>query len=153
MLKMFKELFANQDETSANIEDNKSNSLQIAAGALLLEIANADENYSSEEKLKIIEIMKVRFNLNDHDVSNLIEQSKEEIQNSVSVYEFTDILNKNLNQEEKFLIVKSLWEIAYADGELDKYEDYYIKRISNNLHLHHKDRIAAKIEVKNELNI
>jgi len=153
MLKIFKELFVNQNETDSNIKNNKSHSLQIAAGALLLEIANADENYSSEEKLKVIEIMKVKFNLNDHDVSNLIEQSEEEIQNSVSVYEFTDIINKNLNQDEKFLIVKSLWEIAYADGEVDKYEDYYVKRISNNLHLHHKERIAAKMEVKKELGI
>ena len=152
MLNKFLELFTKEDEPNLSQDENKSHKLQMAACALLLEIANADDNFSSDEKLRIVKIMQSKFQLDEDEVVSLIEQSNEEIENSVSIYEFTNIINKNLNHDEKFLIVKSLWELAYVDGELDKYEDYYIKKISNNLHLHHKERVAAKMEVKEELN-
>jgi uncharacterized tellurite resistance protein B-like protein len=151
MLKKIKDLFIPDNirkQTESHSEEYK---LQIAACALLLEIATADDNLNKEEKNKINFLMKKTFNLSDEEVSSLIEKSEEEIENSVSLYEFTDIINNNLNNDEKYRILKYLWCIAYADGNIDSYEDYYIKKISNNLHMHHKDRIAAKMEVKIEI--
>lgn len=153
MLEHFKDLFNPKQNSSGNEEYSNQQKLQIAACALLLEIANADEKLDAEEEKRIKEIMKNKFNLSDNDVENVISKSEEEIINSVSIYEFTDVLNKILNNDDKYLLLKYLWHIAYADGNLDTYEDYYIKKISNNLHLYNKDRIAAKLEVKTELGI
>lgn len=153
MLNYLKELFT-QTALDTESDNNKSqHKLQIAACALLLEIATADDDFSDDEKNRISDLMKNKFELTDTEVNNLISKSEEEIQNSVSIYEFTDVLNKSLNNEEKYRIIKYLWHIAYADGNLDSYEEFYIKKISNNLHLHHKDRIAAKLEVKKELEL
>ena len=150
MLNYLKELFTNKTEAEA---ENSSHKLEIAACALLMEIANADDNFSEEEKTKIIELMKKKFNLTEEEVLNIISKSEEEIKKSVSLYEFTDILNNNLNNDEKYSILKHLWRIAYADGDLDAYEDHYIKQISNNLHIYNQERIAAKLEVKEELGL
>ena len=153
MLNYLKELFT-QTTLDAEKDNNKTqHKLQIAACALLLEIATADDDFSDYEKNRISDMMKNKFELTDTEVNNLISKSEEEIQNSVSIYEFTDVLNKSLNNDEKYRIIKYLWHIAYADGNLDSYEEFYIKKISNNLHLHHKDRIAAKLEVKKELEL
>lgn len=153
MLDRLKDFFNTNLNDKSIVNNERERHLKISACAILLEIADADDLITKEEQKRIIDLMKEKFSLNDNEVSELIKQTQKERDNSVSIYEFTDILNKNLNENEKYQIVKNLWEIAYADGELDKYEDYYIKKISNNLNLHHKDRIAAKLEVKKELGI
>jgi len=153
MLKYLKEMFTGPQEESQGGSDTNDNKLQIAACALLLEIAMADDDFSEEEKNRITEIMKTNFGFSKVEVEKLIAKSEEEIKDSISIYEFTDILNKHLNSNEKYSVLKYLWQVAYADGNLDAYEDHYIKKISNNLHLYNKDRITAKLEVKKELGL
>lgn len=153
MLNYLKEFFSNENTTNQQYTNERNHQLQIAACSLLLEIAQSDEDFSEAEKTRIYEIIKNEFKLSDEEVNSLILQSEKQIEKSVSVYEFTDILNHNLSSDEKFLIIKYLWQIAYADGNLDSYEEYYIKKVSNNLHLHNKDRVVAKLQVKQELGI
>ena len=152
MLNFFKELFADNKSKQQNAEE-ENNSLQIASCALLLELANADDEFSDEEKTRVVELMKTSFNLTDEEVDKLLELSQKQIEKSVSAYEFTEIINKQLNEDEKYQIIKNLWQLAYVDGKLDKYEDYYIRKISNNLHISNQDRIAAKLEVKKEMKL
>ena len=152
MLNYLKDLFSTESVKKDNRETS-NHKLEVAACALLIEIATADDNFSDTEMDRVTEIMKNKFGLSEEEVHNIISLSKEELNNSVSIYEFTDILNKQLNSDEKYLVLKNLWHIAYADGNLDSYEDHYIKKISNNLHLYNKDRIAAKLEVKKELGL
>ena len=38
-----------------------------------------------------------------------------------------------------------LWDVAYADGRIDKYEDYTIRKISDLLYIKHADFIKAKL--------
>ncbi len=150
MLNFLSDLF-NQKCGNNSSNSNNEHKLKVAACSLLLEIAAADNKFSDLEKKKVTEIMKNKFSLTDEEVNNLIAISKEEIKKSVSLYEFTNILNQQLNQDEKYSIIKYLWEIAFADGNIDAYEDFYIKRISNNLHINNKNRVAAKLEVKENL--
>ena len=154
MLSYLKDLFNPPTHENTESEDvNKNRKLQIAACALLLEIANADDEFGEEEKVRITELLKIQFDLTEDEVMNIISKSEEELNKSVSLYEFTDVLNKNLTSDEKYQILKYLWHIAYSDGNLDSYEDHYIKKISNNLHIFNQERIAAKFEVKKELGI
>lgn len=153
MLTYLKELFSNPNSNIAEGENKSQRKLQIAACALLMEIANADDEFKDDEKNRIIVLMQKLFDLKKDEVINIISKSEEEINKSISLYEFTDILNKNLGNDEKYQILKYLWHIAYSDGNLDSYEDHYIKKISNNLHIYNHERIAAKLEVKEELGL
>ncbi len=56
MLNYLKELFINKTEEKIQIKIQHK--LEIAACALLMEIANADEEFGEDEKAKIIELMK-----------------------------------------------------------------------------------------------
>jgi len=153
MLNFLKNLFEKNNGAEPGSKTSAEHKLLIAACALLLEIASADDNYSDDEKSKITEIMKNKFELSDDQVQQIFISSEGAMENSVSLYEFTDILNKQLNTDEKYEILKYLWQIAYADGNLDTYEDHFIKKISSNLHMSHKDKIAAKLEVKKEYGL
>lgn len=154
MLTYLKELFVTPSNNNIADRENKNQrKLQIAACALLMEIANADDEFKDRERNRIIDLMQKQFDLTEDEVVNIISKSEEEIDKSVSLYEFTDVLNKNLDNDEKYQILKYLWHIAYSDGNLDSYEDHYIKKISNNLHIYNQERIAAKLEVKEELGL
>ncbi len=153
MLDFFKEIFSNNKNNKQSTEHDDNKAIQIASCALFLELANADDDFSHEERKRIIELMKANFKLTDEEIDKLFELSQQQIEKSVSAYEFTEIINEKLSEEEKYEIVKNLWRLAYVDKKLDKYEDYYIRKISNNLHISNQDRIAAKLEVKKELNL
>ncbi len=154
MLNFLKEVLL--DKTDGDHQSNARNGelkLQIATCALFLELAHSDDEFTIDEEEKIIQIMEETFELNEKYVLDLIELSKEHINKSVSLYEFTEIVNSNFSFNEKFELVKNLWRLIYADEKLHSYEEYFIRKVSNNLHLHHQEMISAKLEIKKELEL
>lgn len=130
---------------------NEERKLQIATCALFVEMAKADSDFSDEERGKIIKIMKQTFHLEDEYVNELLEMSEERVKESISIYEFTSIINNYFSGDEKFDLLKNLWRLIYVDDNLDKYEDFLIKRIGGTLNVDHKIIIGAKLMVKEEL--
>ena len=57
------------------------------------------------------------------DESEILKIIKIYSENSVSFYEFVHDINKNYSKEEKILLLKFVWKIAYADGQLDVNEE------------------------------
>ncbi len=149
MLKYLKKIFSN--DTSENREINRTRKLQISTCALFIEMAKADSNFSNEEEEKIISIMKSLFELDDEYVNELIETAKERTEESISLYEFTTILNEQFTNDEKYDVIKNMWRLIFTDNKLDKYEDQLVKRIGGMLNLDFNLIIAAKLEVKKEI--
>lgn len=142
---------------SNNSEDknfnNVNNELGIATAALFLQAAYADENYTEEEKSLIIRIISEQFKFTDNETEKILKLAEDKIKQSIGFYEFTSILNSEFNKEQKFEIVKNIWRLIFSDKILNSHEEYFIRTIAKNLHLEHKDFIAAKLEVKKELNL
>ena len=44
--------------------------------------------------------------------------------------------------------MESLWRVAYADGDLDKYEERLIRQVADLTHVSHKDFIRLKLAVR-----
>jgi uncharacterized tellurite resistance protein B-like protein len=44
-------------------------------------------------------------------------------------------------------VIEYLWEVAYADNQLDKYEEHFVRKIADLLHVAHKDFMASKHRV------
>ena len=118
---------------------------------MLVEIAKADGDFSDDERKRIIDLMKKEFSLDDKCVNELLELSEQKVRDSISVYEFSSVINENFTQQEKLELLKNLWRIVYEDGKLDSHEDRLIKIIGSTLNLEHKDVIGAKLFVKQEL--
>lgn len=139
------------DENKKYSEMN--NELGIATAALFLEAAYADENFSDEEKSLIIKMISQQFKLDENETNEILKLAEDKIKKSISFYEFTSILNSELTKEQKFEILKNIWRLLFSDKILSSHEEYFIRTIARNLHLEHKDFIAAKLEVKKELNL
>ena len=152
MFDFIKNLMASEENTTSdNKKIDNEKKIQIATCALFLEVANSDDDFADVEKELIKETMQKEFNLDEKTVTELMELSQRQTKESVSLYEFTDIINKNFSTNEKLKVVKNLWRLVYADGKLDKYEEYFMRIISKNLHLEHSDMIATKLEAKNDM--
>lgn len=151
MLGFIKEIFQYNINYKNADHFNEEQKIQIAACTLFIEIAKADSNFSTEEYVNIKILMKKMFGLNDEQIHELIELAEDWIVRSISLYEFTEVINKYFSGDEKYELVKNLWMIVYADNVLNKYEEHLIRIISNNLLLSHKEMISAKLEAKNNL--
>lgn len=159
MLKFFRELLGESNEnniqhySSDSVPDGSEKKIQLATCALFLEVAHADDNFDPEEREKIISVMKKMFDLDAEEVDELINQSNEIVKKSVSLYEFTDVVNHHFNKDDKYKIVKNLWRLILVDEKINKYEEHFVRTINNNFHLEHSDMIAAKMEIKNEMGL
>ena len=132
-------------------KESRSKKLQVATAALLVEIAQADGDFSDDERKRIIDLMKAEFSLDDDCVKELLDLSEQKVKDSISVYEFTSVINESFNQQEKLDLIKNLWRIIYQDGKLDSHEDRLIKIIGSTMNLEHRDVIGAKLLVKEEM--
>ncbi|MFC2094445.1 TerB family tellurite resistance protein [Bacteroidota bacterium] len=138
---------------NADRSDNNEKQLQIATAALFVEMAKADGDFSDEEREHIVVSLKNRFSLAEEYVLELIELSHAELKDSVSLYEFSGVINESFTFEDKFVLLKNLWRLIYTDKTLDKYEDHLIKMIGGMLQMEHKQIINAKMLIRQELNI
>jgi len=142
---------SNSTEIDTYFLPKASKKYQVATAALLIEIAKADGDFSDNEKKRIIELMQNDFELDDECVNELLELSKQKVNDSISVYEFSSVINESFTQQEKIELIKNLWRIIYEDGKLDSHEDRLIKIIGSTLNLEHKNVIDAKLFVKQEM--
>lgn len=119
-------------EPSAGERDS---ALRLATAILMVDVARADRIFDEAEFERTLKLIEKRFDLTTEEAAQLVNEADEEAVDLVSVYELTDVLHKNLDEEEKARIVGLLWDVAYADGALDKYEDALILKISDLLYV------------------
>jgi uncharacterized tellurite resistance protein B-like protein len=122
--------------------------IRIATCALLLEMSHIDGEFNASEREIIIAILKRNFDLSDEHAMTLLEASNEELKGSIDLWQFTNLINQNYSIEEKIRVVEMVWEIVYADGKLNKHEDYLVHKLATLLRLTHKQLIEAKLKVK-----
>ena len=132
-------------------EISQEERLQIATAAILLEVANSDENFTQIEQEKIAQILRDRFRLSNFVVQELIQTADKTRQESLDLWKFTNLINQDFSRNEKIQIIELVWEVIYLDGKLDKYEDQLVHQLQRLLNLEHKELIEAKLRVKNKI--
>ena len=152
MVTIIKQFFNKYIETSPDRTDKISaHSLQIATAALLIEMMRADTEISKEEEKTIRNTIREKFKLTHEETNALLQLAEGTIWESTGYYEFTSLINKSLDLEQKIKIIEHLWEVAFADSILDKHEEYMVRRIADLIYVSHKDFIGAKLRVKKRL--
>ena len=119
--------------------------LILATCILLLEVSKSDDSFDDIEKEKILSILEQNFNLNTQQTSFLFKIADKKNDEMISLYEWTAKINELCSYSDKKKLMGFLWDIAYADGRIDKYEDYTIRKISDLLYVKHSDFIKAKL--------
>ena len=116
----------------------------------LASLNKAFELRDQEQKLTIDTLQK-DFQINEDEIDELINLAKENVEDSTSLYEFTRDINDNFDAAERLKLIESMWKIAYADGNIDKYEEHIIRKVSNLIYVAHSDFIKAKLSAKEQI--
>lgn len=125
----------------------REHQLQLATAALLMEMARADFAESPAERDHVLALLQREFALSAHEAARLAGLGADAAQTAVSLYDFTRSLDQILATDEKVRVIEMLWQVAYADGALDKYEEYLMRKLADLLHLTHRQLIQAKHRV------
>ncbi|MCU7843364.1 MAG: TerB family tellurite resistance protein [Candidatus Thiodiazotropha sp. (ex Monitilora ramsayi)] len=125
-------------------EPMPSERIRLAVAALLLEIAESDFSRSTDEKQVILDIVRADFSLSAEQAELLFSLAESEHAESTDYFQFTRLINQHYSAEEKVGLIEALWRVAFADQVLHHYEEHVIRRLSDLLHVSHRDFIAAK---------
>lgn len=134
---------------SAPEPEEETLSVDEAAAVLLIEVMLADFDLDSRERECISHILSRRLNSSQSDIDRYLSVAMERQEQSNDLYQFVRIINETYGEQQRYDLLVDLWRVAFADGQLDKYEDHRIRRICEMLHLHHSHFIQAKSAAMN----
>jgi uncharacterized tellurite resistance protein B-like protein len=117
----------------------------VATAALFLEVAAADFEMSEEEEAHIELTLKSHFRIDRDEVISLLDSAREIREGRQDIWQFAQALKDNHQREQRIEILEKLWQLIYADGTVDKYEDSLIRKITMLLGLDHSDMIQTKL--------
>ena len=139
---MLKSLF--ETLFSEKIDENQGNTRELASAALLVEVARADFEITPEELARLIDLLATTFDMSPEDVELVTQQANDQVENAVSLHDFTRVINEHCSPEERNELVGLMWDVAAADRDLSKYEDHLIRRVADLLYVPHQEFIRLK---------
>jgi len=146
MLKSFRQFFQAQIQAGRQGEVSE-HALHIATAALLIEMMRMDESIHADEQVVVIAALRRKFGLDDAACAEIIALAEAETHQAASYYEFTRLINEHFSSGQKIQVIEYLWEVAYADDRLDIHEEHLVRKLSELLHVPHREFIAAKHRV------
>jgi uncharacterized tellurite resistance protein B-like protein len=148
MLDIVKRFFGKAtDDVSKTFDQKTDHDIRVATCALFVEIARIDERFSQTEMEAILSILQEKYGLSREYADALITEAEKELEESVDLWQFANLINENYSNEEKIEIIETLWRIVYLDGKMDQHEHYLMNKLKNLLRLSQDQLIDAKLKV------
>jgi len=131
-------------------EEEREHALRVATALLLVEVARADYADAPVEERTILAKLERFFGLGKQEARLLLEESRHAADHAAELQQFTRRLHERLSVGEKERVVEMLWQVAYADGKLDKHEDHLVRKIAALLYVPHSRIIRLRNQVRGE---
>jgi uncharacterized tellurite resistance protein B-like protein len=147
MLESFRALFADLTGGSKHQGSFEENDYRLAAAALLVHVTAIDGEVSTSERGKLHALLKYRFSLDDEATEALISAAMQAEGEAVDMYRFTNLINRSLDEEGRLRIVEMMWEMIYADGQVNEFEENVVWRAADLLGVSARQRIALRQDV------
>ena len=119
---------------AAAAEDSRER-LHLAACALLLELAYADEEFSAVERAHIEAVLRRHFDLAEEEAQELMALAEAERASAIDYYQFTNLIRTSYDLGQKTLLAEVMWGLILADGQIARHEAYLLRKIANLLDL------------------
>jgi uncharacterized tellurite resistance protein B-like protein len=152
MLQRLKDLFAEQlrPQAADASPEVRERALRTAAAALLIEVARSDGRIADAERTVMRAGIQGTLGLSASETEELLRLAEAESRQAVSLYEFTQEIDREFSPEQKKRVVELLWLVAFADAEKDPHEEHLVRTIAGLLHVPHPDFIDAKIRARGQ---
>ncbi len=132
------------DRGSAALALSGQERLQLAAASLLVEAARMEDGIDEAERHRIGELVRWRFKLSEQDAEDLVEAAVAATRDTVQWYGFTATVRESFDEVERVQLIEMLWDVAYADGQVQDLEASLLRRIAGLLHVTDRDSGAAR---------
>jgi len=129
-------------------EQERAKSLAVAS--LLVEVLRADYETSEAERRQVVSSIGGLLGIDGATRDDLLAEAEGQVDAAHDLHQFTSELNRVLSHDEKLQLVEQLWRVAGADDTVHKYEEHIIRRVSDLLHVSHREFIAAKLRAGRE---
>ena len=126
---------------------DEEHALRLACAVLMFEILRADHQVHPAEEEKISRHIQVAFDLDDDETQAVMQQAREHSETAISLHDVVRTVNEHYDLTRKQDLLMMLWDVAYADGELDPHEEYAIRKLADLLYVPHRDFIRTKHQV------
>src|SRR2546423_1627708 len=123
---------------------------RLAAAALLIHASAIDGTMTDVERDRLRAVLKARFALEDAATDALIDAGTRADNEAVDLYHFTSLINRTLDEAGRLGIVEMMWEMVFADGRVNEFEDNLMWRAADLLGVSSRDRIALRQRVAGE---
>src|ERR1041384_918466 len=126
------------------------NDYRLAAAALLIHASTIDGTMTDVERQRLRDVLKARFGLDDTATDALIDAGTRADNEAVDLYHFTSLINRSLDEAGRLGIVEMMWQMVFADGRVNEFEDNLMWRAADLLGVSPRDRIALRHRVAGE---
>jgi uncharacterized tellurite resistance protein B-like protein len=133
-----KSLFAKHSSTqpgSPGSPADPARALKVAACALLLEMAHADDEFTAAEQKNIQELVGRHFALDAETTREILEAADRERRDATDLHQLTSVITRHYDEGQRMVLSEMLWRVVYADGELSQHEDYLAQKLAHLLDL------------------
>ena len=124
--------------------------IRLAACALLIELAYADEEFTDDERIHLVASIRRQWALDPKEAQELIEVAERQRDNAVDLWQFTTLIKRHYSVGQKMVLAETMWGLAYSDGELSNREEYLMRKICGLLDLKPGYLSAARKRVEGD---
>lgn len=135
MLHGIRAFFGQHASNTVHAQQDQRQALRVAACALLLELAHADDQFTEDERRHIEDALVRHFAIPAETARELMALAEQERSEATDLYQFTSLINANYDEGQKMVLVEVLWGVVHADGKLSKHEDYLMRKLAILLEL------------------
>ncbi len=142
IISFFEEQFSELEKGA----EPSAHQVQLASAALMFEVVRADGATKDDEINTLKQLLQEQFELPAAELDELIELAEQQSNEATSLYQFTRLINDHFDAGQKLQVIASMWKIAVADGNIDRFEEHIIRRVAELVYIPHKDFIRSKLE-------
>ena len=139
MLKTLKHLFK-----AGELPAPERHHLQLAVAVLLHEARRADSQEGGDEAEAGLQALIDLFGLAGEEAARLLAEGRERAQQLTSFYAPVSVIKRDYSMPERIRLIEHLWRVSFADGQLNLYEDHYVRKIAHLLYVPNTQSMLAR---------
>lgn len=148
MLRALKDLFDSIAPRAGATPADEEHALQLATAVLLVEVMRADPDVTEAERAAVMAALRRKFPLAPDELARLVDLAEARARTANDFFAFTSTINDRFGHPQKVRMIEFMWQVAYADGDIDANENHLISKVAGLLHVTHGEYIAAKLHAK-----
>ena len=118
--------------------------VQLAACALLLELAYADGEFSPEEHAHLRRALARQFGLDEATGDELLRLAEAERAQSLDHFQFTRLIVAEYDVRRRMELATIMWGVILADGRLSDHETHLVRKMASLMQLDPAALAAAR---------